>query len=173
MNRHKEITLGQELENMRNFSLALPSREKGITIGNSDKIREAHNSFSRQDPFIMEEDDKKASKDDDAFQFISYVPFNGQLYELDGLQKGPISFGPCTEENWLGLARTQIQERIQKYATSEIRFNLLAVIGDKIETLQNKSTNLTLMRQWIQGKLGETLSESEVGGNGAYSPIKD
>jgi len=77
MNRAKEITLGDELENMRNFTAGLPSREKGITIGNSDKIREAHNSFSRQDPFIMEDDDKKASKDDEAFHFISYVPFNG------------------------------------------------------------------------------------------------
>ena len=173
MNRAKEITLGDELENMRNFTAGLPSREKGITIGNSDKIREAHNSFSRQDPFIIEDDDKKASKDDEAFHFISYVPFNGQLYELDGLQKGPISFGPCTEENWLGIARTQIQERIQKYAASEIRFNLLAVIGDKIETLQNKSANLTLMRQWIKGKLDESLSETEVEGNGAYASIKD
>ena len=107
MNRNKDITLGNDLDNMRNFSLALPSRERGIAIGNSDVIREAHNAFSRQDPFIIEED-KTATKDDDAFHFISYVPFNGQLYELDGLQKGPISFGACTDENWLSMARTQI-----------------------------------------------------------------
>jgi ubiquitin carboxyl-terminal hydrolase L5 len=40
------------------------------------------------------------------------VPFNGQLYELDGLQKGPISYGPCTDDNWIALAREQIQKRI-------------------------------------------------------------
>jgi ubiquitin carboxyl-terminal hydrolase L5 len=61
---------------MRNFSLPLPPREKGITIGNSDKVREAHNSFTRQDPFIIEEE-KTATKDDDVFHFVSYVPFNG------------------------------------------------------------------------------------------------
>jgi len=29
------------------------------------------------------------------------------------------------------------------------------------------------MRQWIQGKLDESLSETEVEGNGAYTSIKD
>ena len=32
----------------------------------------------------------------------SYVPYRGQLYELDGLQKGPIDLGACTKEDWLG-----------------------------------------------------------------------
>jgi ubiquitin carboxyl-terminal hydrolase L5 len=64
---------------------------------------------------------------------VGYVPYNGQLYELDGLQAGPISFGQCTDENWLSLARDQIQARIQKYAQSEIRFNLLAIVQDKKE----------------------------------------
>lgn len=56
----------------------------------------------------MEEVEKGATDDDDVFHFISFVPFNGQLYELDGLQAGPISFGECTEENWLEKAREQI-----------------------------------------------------------------
>lgn len=102
-----------------------------MTLGECNGIREAHNSFKTESPFIVEED-KSNKGEGDAFHFVSYVPFNGQLYELDGLQKGPISFGDCTEDNWLAMARTQIQQRIEKYATSEIRFNLLAVIGDKI-----------------------------------------
>jgi len=61
------------------------------------------------------------------------------LYELDGLARGPISHGECTEENWLGLARSQIQARIEKFNGTEIRFNLLAVIGDKIEQMNQKS----------------------------------
>ena len=47
LNRSDEIELGQELTNLRDFSLALPSKDKGMALGNSDKIRLAHNSFTR------------------------------------------------------------------------------------------------------------------------------
>lgn len=93
-----------------------------------------HNSFARQDPFtIEEEDDKGGKEDDDVFHFISYVPYKGVLYELDGCQPGPISFGECNDDNWLSKARVEIQKRIEKYSQSEIRFNLLAIIDDKKE----------------------------------------
>jgi ubiquitin carboxyl-terminal hydrolase L5 len=88
------------LKNIKSFSTGMGSEDKGWAIGNSDVIREVHNSFARQDPFTIEEDDKPAKEDDDVFHFIGYVPYDGQLYELDGLQKGPISFGACLEENW-------------------------------------------------------------------------
>jgi len=78
----------------------------------------------------MEEDPRSKEEDEDVFHFIGYVPYEGQLYELDGLQAGPISFGECTDENWLQKARDQIQTRIQKYAQTEIRFNLLAICQD-------------------------------------------
>lgn len=61
---------------------------------------------------MEEEKSKNATEDDDVFHFISFVPFKGQLYELDGLQPGPISFGECTQEDWLSKAREQIQMRI-------------------------------------------------------------
>ncbi len=112
MNKQDQIDIGPELLNLAQFSYGLSAKDKGHAIGNSDKIRVAHNSFTRQDPFFMEEDSKAASDDDDVFHFISFVPFNGQLYELDGLQPGPISFGPCNAEDWLGKAREQIQARI-------------------------------------------------------------
>ncbi len=112
MNKQDQIDIGPELLNLAQFSHGLSAKDKGHAIGNSDKIRVAHNSFTRQDPFFMEEDSKAASDDDDVFHFISFVPFNGQLYELDGLQPGPISFGPCNAEDWLGKAREQIQARI-------------------------------------------------------------
>ena len=145
MNR-SEVDLGAELTNLRQFSTGLPSNDKGHLIGNSDKIRVAHNSFHRQDPFVMDEETKTAGKDDDVFHFISFVPHKGTLYELDGLQAGPISHGECSEDTWLALAREQIQQRIQNYAASEIRFNLLAIIGDQITQFEKEKARLTALQ---------------------------
>lgn len=81
-------------------TLAFTPKDKGMAIGNLENVKKAHNSFARQDPFDVEVT-KTATADDDVFHFVSYLPFKNQLYELDGLQPGPIAYGEVTEENWL------------------------------------------------------------------------
>lgn len=107
MNRSKDIEIGEELTNLKSFSMEMTSKDRGWAIDNSELIRQSHNSFQRQEPFEIEHD-KRSTKEEDAFHFISYVPFNGQLYELDGLQAGPISHGQCSDETWLALAKEQV-----------------------------------------------------------------
>lgn len=55
MNRTKDIDVGPELSNLKSFSMGLPFKDRGDAIGNSDQIRNTHNSFARNDPFIIEE----------------------------------------------------------------------------------------------------------------------
>ncbi len=85
MNRSKDIEIGEELTNLKSFSMEMTNKDRGWAIGNSELIRTSHNSFQRQDPFEIEDDPKRQGKEEDAFHFISYLPFNDQLYELDGL----------------------------------------------------------------------------------------
>ena len=46
----------------------------------------------------------------EAFHFVSYVPINGRLYELDGLKPYPIDHGPVSED-WTEKFRQVIIER--------------------------------------------------------------
>lgn len=136
------VELGEELTNLQAFSAGLDPQTRGEIITNSQKIREVHNSFARNDPFHLEENQPQ-SESEDAFHFISYVPIEGQLYELDGLKKSPVCHGVIPEgSDWTDLARQVLERRIASYPAGEVMFNLLAItsrlahLRNRVETIQ-------------------------------------
>ena len=74
----------------------------GESLGDSELIRQTHNSFAAPHSFLSEEA-RAAKEEDDVFHFISYLPAMGRLWELDGLKPGPIDLGPCSEVQPLSL----------------------------------------------------------------------
>ncbi|CEM34803.1 unnamed protein product [Vitrella brassicaformis CCMP3155] len=155
-----EIDVGTELTEFKHFTKDFDAQTKGLAIGNSEVLRREHNSFHKVSSFefVQDKDDEK----EDAFHFISYVPFKGKIYELDGLKPGPIEVGEGTEDDWLEKVRPEIQRRIDKYQSSpragegdegEIRFNLLAIVGDRKKEALKAIDKQRVIRQRVRVKL--------------------
>ncbi|GFR45500.1 hypothetical protein Agub_g6886 [Astrephomene gubernaculifera] len=141
-----ELDLGSELSNFREFVADFDPTMKGLAISNSDVIRSVHNSFAPAHS-LLPDDDKDDERGGDAYHFISYVPVAGQLFELDGLQEGPIALCECSSSDWLDRVGPHISARIERYAASEIRFNLMALVGNRVELYGSRLAEAEERRQ--------------------------
>lgn len=138
-----KIQLGQELSQLKEFSVDLDSQMTGELLTNSERIRAVHNSFARPDPF--QRDEPKQMSTEDAYHFITYLPIQGKLYELDGLNGLPVFHGKVPEgQSWTNLAREVIQNRINTYSSTEVHFNLMAVCEDRLNVLEERKASVTV-----------------------------
>lgn len=164
---HNDFKLGKTLSDLKEFSSTLPPEMKGQVLTNADVLRQVHNSFARQQMFDF--DKGLASKDDDLFHFVAFVPIKGRLYELDGLQEGPIDLGPCDQDNWLSVAKPLLDERMQSFSEGEIHFNLMAIVGDRRKRFQNEIDKLEAQQdiaaKMIEAIVGGTDVEAVAGGS--------
>jgi ubiquitin carboxyl-terminal hydrolase L5 len=108
------VDIGDELRNYKDFAMALDSESRGYALGESEIIRRNHNMFAKPEPFIYQQT-RKAKDGDDVFHFIAYIPFKNQVYELDGIEAGPILLGETSaDRTWIDVAREEINKRIEK-----------------------------------------------------------
>lgn len=85
----------------------------------------------------------------EAYHFVSYVPINGRLFELDGLKPFPTDHGPWKDnEDWTDKFHSIITHRLG-IAAGDIRFNLMAVVPDKRLAITHKLNMLKTNRQIV------------------------
>lgn len=140
------FTLGPTLTSFKEFTMPLDPMLRGDVVGSNDVIREAHNAFTRNDPFVSEGNNDKGGKKEDVYHFISYVSSSGLVWELDGLKSGPTAVG-VSGDDWVKVARDRVQERIKKYGEGEVMFNLMSLGEDKREVIKREISNVTDERQ--------------------------
>ncbi|KAL9605931.1 MAG: hypothetical protein Q9179_000908 [Wetmoreana sp. 5 TL-2023] len=78
----------------------------------------------KNDAFARKKSKTKASDEDDAsFHFIAFVPVQGKVWKLDGLERQPQNLAP------------EIESRMAQYEDGQIEFAILALVKEPLTTL--------------------------------------
>ena len=157
LNCPKKLELGNTLNTFLEFTSELDPESIGMALANQEEIRVAHNSFSRPEPIQIER--TKDDEEGEAFHFISYVPVNGILYEIDGLQKGPRLIDGCDDDTWFEKAKDCLQQRMASYQSKELRFTLLTICKDLKFKYEQEKDLLTKKKDNQSMDVDDSLSE--------------
>ncbi|XP_046652742.1 ubiquitin carboxyl-terminal hydrolase calypso-like [Daphnia pulicaria] len=181
-----QVTLGPTLSRLKVDTSGMSPDNKGLAIGNTPELALAHNSHAAP-AVACDRNERNANVPSsgrfsaEAFHFVSYVPVDGQLFELDGLKPFPIDHGPwAPNEDWTELFRRVIQERIGSATAGgepyhDIRFSLMAVVPDKRMAVRqrlnllktNKKIVLDALRQLtllsdVSREIGKDILEEQI-----------
>ena len=144
LNFPTEILLGDALTQFLDFTAGLDPATRGELIGQSEVLRNVHNSFARTTAFSFEEE-RRARASDDVYHFVGFIYKGGGVFELDGLQEGPIRVADANDENWGQAMHSAVSARMTELSQLDttgsgqgISFALMAVVQDPIVVLQQK-----------------------------------
>jgi len=161
-----QVKIGDTLQNLKNHTQEVNPENKGLAIGNSAQLAYAHNSHAV--PRARRRFEKSNAPSlpgsrytGEAFHFVSYVPINNRLIELDGLRKYPIDHGPIEDpDNWTEKLREVIQQRLgmaKGGAPIDIRFALMVLVPESRKMNQKKLKLLEYNRNIILKALKQLL----------------
>jgi Ubiquitin carboxyl-terminal hydrolase, family 1 len=140
-----DLDLGPTLTKLQEHTKGMSPENKGYAIGNSPELARAHNSHASHASQARRKVDRSGSVSTgrftgEAFHFVSFVPINGHLFELDGLKKFPMDHGKMEDdEDWTDKFRAVMNDRLGiSTGESDIRFNLMAVVPDRRIAITHK-----------------------------------
>ncbi|XP_014225615.1 ubiquitin carboxyl-terminal hydrolase calypso [Trichogramma pretiosum] len=172
------IQLGEVLTRLKEHTAGMNPENKGWAIGNTPEIACAHNSHAmpqarRRPPDKNVTTVSSARSTGETFHFVSYVPINGRLFELDGLKPYPVDHGLWSEdEEWTDKFKRVITERLgisNGEQAQDIRFNLMAVVPDRRIAITHKLTMLKTNRQIVLEALQQLMKLTNQNSTENYS----
>lgn len=161
-----DVDLGKTLTKLQSFSTGLDPESKGYAIANMVELSCAHNKHARPSNVTLPMSGRKGSVVSSAhalmpetYHFVSYVPINGRLFELDGLKEYPIDHGPWGEhEEWTDLFHRTISFRLAE--SENFLFNLMALIPDPALHLSNNLRSLCHRHEELLNEVVSMVPES-------------
>lgn len=178
---YHELNLGPTLTRLKEHTKVMNPENKGYAIGNLPELAKAHNSHASYSSLYnrnraashsatgmsyMISGNQRTNLQQqnlhEAYHFVSYVPINNRLYELDGLKNYPIDHGPVgPKEDWTEKFRSVIKQRLlankaggESSISNEIRYSLMAVVPDKKVYLRSRLTRFKQHRKLVEESIG-------------------
>jgi ubiquitin carboxyl-terminal hydrolase L5 len=102
----------------------------------------------------------------DQYHFLSYVPYQGRVWEMDGLKSAPLECAELdSEEPWLEAVRPALRGRIEALSRAgDIRFNLLAIVPcayqAKMREFELVKREITAIERRLGDEYGENWKET-------------
>jgi hypothetical protein len=94
-------------------------REEARSSGKGKKRK------GRKKKGVAVEDDNESG-----FHFVAYVPANGKVWKLDGLERRPQTLGDLDHDSsWLDMVVPDLQMQWETASQSELEFSLLSLIS--------------------------------------------
>lgn len=163
-----ELHLGETLNRLKGHTKGMSPENKGWAIGNTPELACAHNSHAMpQAKRRLERSSVSGISSGrftgEAFHFVSFVPINGHLFELDGLKPYPMDHGGWEAyEDWTDKFRRIMAERLGiTTGEQDIRFNLMAVVPDRRIAITHKLKMLRTNQAIVSGTLKKLLKVNE------------
>ncbi|KAI8079923.1 ubiquitin carboxyl-terminal hydrolase [Halteromyces radiatus] len=152
------IDIGPTLVEFKQFTkdfsplICILCNVKGLSLSNSDAMRESQNHVARLWP-------KKKSTSSHVYHYVSYIPFEGYLWELDGFKRGPLRLGPCTDQNWLDKLQFELVRKTEGYQKQHIPYSMWSVIEDRRNVLQRKLQAKLYYKEQVEQHLNHHFPE--------------
>ncbi|KAF2752011.1 cysteine proteinase [Sporormia fimetaria CBS 119925] len=156
MNSPEDVDVGENLRQFKDFTKDFSPYLRGESFASFRFVKRIHNSFAKK--MDMLENDKQLAekvqkakkpgrkkKDEDteledaALHFISFVPTNGHVFKLDGMDCQPTSLGAYDIENpqsWLGNASKVVMSMMETAGDQE--YSVLSVVRSPVISLRGK-----------------------------------
>lgn len=177
---YNELKLGPILTGLKENTKIMNPEDKGYAIGSLLELSQAHNSHASFSSLFNritstshlnagmsytisgnQRTNLQQQNKHEAYHFVSYVPINNRLYELDGLKNYPIDHGPLgSNENWTEKFRSVIKKRLlinktgdDSTLSNDIRYSLMAVVPDKRVWLKDQIKRLKKHHKVVQDSI--------------------